>query len=63
MAYKNQELPNLDPDNQDVAIESLAVLEEEAATPTKLRFKTYSFLSWQRCHHLTNTLDVNRQID
>jgi len=43
----HQELPNLDPDNQDVAIESLAALEEEVATPTKLsRFKTLLFALW-----------------
>lgn len=42
-----QELPNLAPDHQDVAIESLAALEEEVATPTKLsRFKTLLFALW-----------------
>lgn len=42
-----QELPNLDPDNQDVATESLAALEEEIATPTKLsRFKILLFALW-----------------
>jgi len=43
----HQELPNLDPECQDVAIESLAALEEEVATPTKLsRFKTLLFALW-----------------
>lgn len=43
----HQELPNLDPDNQDVVIESLAALEEEVVTPTKLsRFKTLLFALW-----------------
>lgn len=42
-----QELPNLEPDSQDVATESLDALEEEVATPTKLsRFKTLLFALW-----------------
>lgn len=42
-----QEVPNLTLDYQEVAIESIAALEEEVAAPTKpLRFKTLLFALW-----------------
>lgn len=45
--FLRQEVPNLTLDYQEVAIESIAALEEEVAAPTKLlRFKTLLFALW-----------------